>query len=62
MYIAVMFTGTQSLGTVPVSIDCWNIKVRNGGIAGAASFSIRAGMRSGPVALDGLILSDHYGR
>ena len=45
---------------MPVSIDCWNIKVRNGAIAGAASFSIRTGMRSGPVALDGLIFSRSF--
>ena len=41
---------------------CWNINVKNGAIAGAASFSMCAGMRSGPwpVALDGLILSKSF--
>ena len=50
-----IFACFQSAGTDPVSIDCWKMKHKNGAIADAASLRTRIGIKSGPVALDGLI-------
>ena len=51
-----IFACFQSAGTDPVSIDCWKVKHKWGAIGDAASLKTRIGIKSGPVALDGLIL------
>ena len=50
----------QSLGTVPVLKLSWKIVVRNWANSTASSFSILAGMRSGPDVLLGLSLCKSF--
>ena len=42
---------SQSLGSLPVLYDCWNILVMMGAICFAVSLRTLAGSSSGPVAL-----------
>ena len=46
----------QSSGRTTSRIECWKMLVRIGANSGAASFTIRQGMLSGPVALFALML------
>ena len=47
-----MFACVQSVGTVPVSYDCWNITLNTGGISLAMNLRILVGSKSGPLAFD----------
>ena len=52
--MALTLADFQSFGISPVVKLLWNIAVRNGASLAANSFKMRAGMRSGPLALFGL--------
>jgi hypothetical protein len=43
-----MFACVQSVGTVPVSYDCWNITLNTGAISLATSLMILVGSKFGP--------------
>ena len=49
-----MFAFVQSVGTVPVSYDCWNITLNTGAISLATSLRILVGSKSGLLAFDGV--------
>ena len=51
-----IFACFQSAGTDPVWIDFWKMKDKQGAIADTASLRTCIGIKSGPVALDELIL------
>ena len=46
----------QSSGRTPSRSECWKMSVRIGASSGTASFRVRQGMLSGPVALFALML------
>ena len=49
-----MLACVQSVGTVPVSYDCWNITLYTCAISLATSLRILVGSKSCPLAFDGL--------
>ena len=55
LYTHAMFALSQSSGSVPVSIDFWEITVKLGVIWLAHSLRIRLGIPSGPDAFDGFM-------